>query len=274
MRGLTDMLTQRASAFFAIGFAVVALTVAGSIGAAEADTNGSLTGTWDIVKVAVDRRDQPHWLYRPDDPRFLGRELVISAEQIRLNDGSAICARPHWSKRMTTWGRLLEESFARPPSARTPSKPSPGDFGLKVPAATAVAAYSPACTLTNGQRSAPPWDRTWFVQQDANSLMMRLGSSALLLLSRRPVGAKPRASFSCANAVTPTERALCASVGLAALDRSVAAAWRDALTRQPGQTERLRNEQAEWLKARDACGADGACLGDQMQRRIDALVQE
>ena len=36
-------------------------------------------GAWDVIKVAVDRRDQMHWLYKPDDPRLLGRELMISA---------------------------------------------------------------------------------------------------------------------------------------------------------------------------------------------------
>jgi hypothetical protein len=68
------------------------------------DAESSLApGPWDVVQVAVDRRDQPHWLYVPNDPRLLGRELIIGPSKLALNDGSVLassrdgrCGGPVW----------------------------------------------------------------------------------------------------------------------------------------------------------------------------------
>jgi uncharacterized protein len=100
--------------------------------------------------------------------------------------------------------------------------------------------------------------------------VMHLDSQVMLILTRRRPDAKPRASFSCDKASTPTEKAICGSFTLAALDRSVALAWRRSSVSSGVSAERLQ-EQKAWLRTRDACGTDAACLERVMDQRITQL---
>ncbi|MFV0244815.1 MAG: peptidoglycan-binding protein [Qingshengfaniella sp.] len=77
-------------------------------------------------------------------------------------------------------------------------------------------------------------------------------------------------SFDCALAGTSVERAICASPRLAALDLALAAAWAEAVARAGGN-QALLPAQTAWLAARNACGADSACLENSMAGRILAL---
>lgn len=77
----------------------------------------------------------------------------------------------------------------------------------------------------------------------------------------------------CAKARSATEKAICASPALIALDRQAAAAYAEALARQPERQEALRREQLAWLKERDAaCAlparAVEACLRGQLTAQI------
>ena len=75
-------------------------------------------------------------------------------------------------------------------------------------------------------------------------------------------------SFNCALAATETERAICASPQLAALDLELSRAWRAA--GGPSNATQLA-DQRSWLVQRDACGGDGACLSAQLSSRVVAL---
>lgn len=91
----------------------------------------------------------------------------------------------------------------------------------------------------------------------------------------RPALAAERPSFDCTKAGTKTEKAICANANLARLDRAIAAAFRQLKTElEPG--DELSEEQAEFLKQRDSCGADAACLAKKMdsRRRELALVPD
>lgn len=82
-------------------------------------------------------------------------------------------------------------------------------------------------------------------------------------LAMLTVGASaPGPSFDCSRAGTPTEIAICATPSLAALDRALAEAW---------SASGRRADQTAWLRSRDACGADVACLTQSMRARIVAL---
>jgi hypothetical protein len=61
------------------------------------------------------------------------------------------------------------------------------------------------------------------------------------------------------------EKSICSSFSLAAWDRSVALGWR-RLTAN-GTASGDLEEQKAWLRTRDACGADAACLEEQLKRR-------
>src|SRR5262249_58908633 len=83
-------------------------------------------------------------------------------------------------------------------------------------------------------------------------------------------GAKP--SFDCRKAATPSEKAICADAELARIDRGIAAAFRQLKAELASQIETLAEEQTEFLKARDACGAEKACLARTMETRRSALA--
>lgn len=73
------------------------------------------------------------------------------------------------------------------------------------------------------------------------------------------------ASFDCARAASPTERAICHDPHLGGLDRALGAAYQARLAREPD----LRQQQRGWLRARDVgCGSDRACLAAFIQNRL------
>jgi uncharacterized protein len=70
-------------------------------------------------------------------------------------------------------------------------------------------------------------------------------------------GAAEAASFDCARASTPTERAICSDPQLSALDSRLQGAYDARVTRDQG----VRELERGWLAARNAgCGKDVACL--------------
>lgn len=241
--------------------------------AACADTaSAGLQGTWDVVRVAVDPADQPRWTWRPDDPRLLGRELLIGVPALLLDGDGARCDTPRWTLQPSTWATLLQASFPRPPRPGRAGAPTAAELGLAT-GGDQITLQRPACSADTNGRVTAPWNDSWLVQTAPDRLVMRHGQ-ALLHLARRSAVATPRASFACTAAASASEKALCSSVPLAAWDRSVAQAWREARARRADDSARLQAEQRSWLQERNRCGADTTCLRSRMQERVDALVQE
>jgi uncharacterized protein len=77
---------------------------------------------------------------------------------------------------------------------------------------------------------------------------LRLVSVALLLAA--PLMAHA-ASFDCARAGTPSEKAVCASPKISALDGRLADAFRTALKNHPDKADALKLDQRHWLASRD-----------------------
>jgi hypothetical protein len=251
------------------------LTIAGAQ-PAKAETQildplpASLIGAWEVEHVAADREDQPHWSYVPDDPYLMGREFVVeAADRVSGIGVHADCNPATWTRHSTSWGYLMDTGFPRAGNSTT----TPADFGLKVSAKANVVAYSLCETSPSNYRPGVPpnWAMydVWLVQPAADRLVMHLNSSVMLILARRPADARPRASFPCQKATTPVEKTICGSFRLASLDRSVALAWRRS-TRN-GVTADAIAEQKAWLRTRDACGSDVACLEQKMFGRITEL---
>lgn len=87
------------------------------------------------------------------------------------------------------------------------------------------------------------------------------------------------ASFPCAKASTPTEKAICADQGLSKLDERLSAAYREGIKQlsggSPEETKPLsavKADQRAWLSERNACGADSACLRTAYERRVAVLT--
>ncbi|MEM7074636.1 MAG: peptidoglycan-binding protein [Pseudomonadota bacterium] len=80
-------------------------------------------------------------------------------------------------------------------------------------------------------------------------------------------------SFSCDNAGTPTERAICGSEPLARLDRVLSDAYSVKFSKTPwAGREALKADQRAWLQVRNGCGGDADCLRTTMADRIEALA--
>ncbi len=81
----------------------------------------------------------------------------------------------------------------------------------------------------------------------------------------------------CSRARSVTEKAICASPALLALDHQVAVAYADALARQPDRRDAMRAELLTWLRSRDTtCNVPAAsierCLSGQLTARLAALT--
>jgi len=72
--------------------ALLAATAAAQAGAASPPSG--LAGTWDVVRVEVDRADQMHWEVKPQDPELLYRELVIGKTETHFAADKQTCKEP------------------------------------------------------------------------------------------------------------------------------------------------------------------------------------
>lgn len=93
--------------------------------------------------------------------------------------------------------------------------------------------------------------------------------------------ARAQASFDCAKASTPTEKAICANPHLAEADRTVAALYAQLIDgASPEAVTALRSLQHGWLHERDKClkaskADEGArCLDKQLQDQVETLRKE
>jgi uncharacterized protein YecT (DUF1311 family) len=238
--------------------------------AAGAVSPSDLQGTWEVVQVAVDQRDQPHWAWFPDDPRLLGRSLEIGAAGIALDDDSRTCTQPALSDLAPdTLQDFIGQHFPRPARFETPAAPTLHDFGLELPDA-AIAPVQVRCTP-----DASPWNGAWLVRLSSGRLLTNYDNSGyVLVLQRCEPAAAIRASFACGKARSAVEQAICASPTLAGYDRSVAAAYRRALDLAGDDAGAVKQAQLEWLRSRDACGANAGCLGQAMRERVNRLMQQ
>ncbi|MFL1493627.1 lysozyme inhibitor LprI family protein [Pseudomonas antarctica] len=77
------------------------------------------------------------------------------------------------------------------------------------------------------------------------------------------------ASFDCKKASTPVELSLCANPELSRLDTTLGEHYRRALGKLQGTPRAtLRSDQRAWLKTRDACGSNTACLQPLLSLRL------
>ncbi len=93
---------------------------------------------------------------------------------------------------------------------------------------------------------------------------MRLVTALLLAVLAVAPDHTHAASFDCGVARTPVERAICSNPSLGALDSQLADLYRAV-------REAERDSQRAWLRQRNECGGDVACLTRQYNERIAQL---
>lgn len=79
------------------------------------------------------------------------------------------------------------------------------------------------------------------------------------------------AGMNCAQAKTPTELTICADADLLHQDSELSAAYGKLGAARPDGREALRQDQRDWLRARNRCGAQANCIRDQYLLRLSAL---
>ncbi|WP_165184424.1 lysozyme inhibitor LprI family protein [Caulobacter soli] len=100
---------------------------------------------------------------------------------------------------------------------------------------------------------------------------MRLLLTALALTFAVPVAAHA-ASFDCARARAPDEKAICANTALNDKDVKMSVLYDiNKRTLAMGGRGALQDAQVQWLKDRRGCGANRACLNRAYDRRLDDL---
>lgn len=100
---------------------------------------------------------------------------------------------------------------------------------------------------------------------------MRLILTALALTLAVPA-VSHAASFDCARARTPDEKAICANLALNDKDVRMSVLY-DVNKRTMGMGSRgaLMDSQQRWLRDRKTCGSNRACLNRAYDRRLDDL---
>jgi uncharacterized protein len=101
-------------------------------------------------------------------------------------------------------------------------------------------------------------------------------TGGLLILSLLVVSVSARAAdyapIDCSKASSPAERAICRSYPLGQAEARTATLFGVVTSLVAmGQRGDIGDAQRKWLKQRDACGDDSACLARVYQSRITAL---
>lgn len=96
--------------------------------------------------------------------------------------------------------------------------------------------------------------------------------AAVLAVTVLSVGAASAASFNCARAATPDERAICDDRWLNDQDVRMSQLYDIVRRLVPmGTRGAIMDEQTRWLRARRTCGANRACLNRSYTTRIAQL---
>jgi uncharacterized protein len=102
-----------------------------------------------------------------------------------------------------------------------------------------------------------------------------VSAGSLLALAVMAGSARPAASqeFNCRNAQYASERTICGSDRLSALDERMNALYRDLKSAYGSRYQRadLKSYQQQFLDARDACGRDTECIRGAYLDQISVL---
>ena len=99
-----------------------------------------------------------------------------------------------------------------------------------------------------------------------------LAAMTFLVLAAAPSHAADYAPLNCAAAKLPSERAICGHYGLGQLEARMATLyeWSTSFVGM-GQRGDMQDAQRDFIKAREACGAEIACLRGAYDARIAQL---
>lgn len=241
----------------------------------------TLIGQWQVAQVHINTWVSSSENYHWNDGRLRWRIFQFSPQQITDdtsygNDTDA-CIAPQASITRMPLKTLMDGSLAHGYGDAPEAHPSPEAYKLPAEPNEQVNVISIRCKDGLWQSDLGVGDGVkgaWMYLTHAGQLVLRWGDETLLVLNRLPADAKPAPSFDCAKASSPAEKTICSSLQLASFDRSVNWSYevaRDDAKDAGNGMSKLAAEQRAWLRKRDACGANAACLLTAMKRRLEEL---
>lgn len=237
----------------------------------------ALTGRWQVAEVHINTGSSRTVSYGWNDPALRWRMFTFSDTQVTDDAPEAgYCQAPQAKVTRMELGKLFGTSLAG--DGYPVRQATPTDYAFKSSPGEAVDVISLVCRngLWQGGLGADGGPQgAWMYFTPDGHLILRWYDETLLVLERLPAHATPRASFDCARAASSAEKTLCGSLQLAAFDRSISAAYkiaRDEVKGDATQEKSLVASQREWVRHRDACATDTACLLTSMKARLQQLA--
>lgn len=256
--------------------AVAAFLMAFSAGCA-AQIPDALKGSWQVAEVHINTGSSRAVSYGWNDPALHWRMFTFSDAQITDDAPEAgDCQTPQAKVTRMELGKLFGTSLTG--DGYPVQQATPADYAFKSSPGEAVDVISLVCRngLWQGGLGADGGPQgAWMYFTPDGHLILRWYDETLLVLERLPAHATPRASFDCTRAASPAEKALCGSLQLAAFDRSISAAYKIARNEVKDDAEQEKSlvaSQREWVRYRDACSTDAACLLTSMKARLQQLA--
>jgi uncharacterized protein YecT (DUF1311 family) len=242
-------------------FALLFLTV-------QTEAAPAPSGTWDVVAVQVDTNATRAQAFFYNDPRLVGRSFTFAGSKITTTASEGGCQVATFASTTGKAGDIFKNAMGM----RTDTVPiTPADYAIKLTPGQQVPVTMVSCKTGFGAGSPNP-----LIHMSNGQLLLPWNDGALLVLQQRKAAVRPTASFSCTKAASVTEKTICGSVDLAAFDRSVGVAFKDATKllqeTSPDQLASFRKQQRDWLVKRNQCGVNASCLQKSMADRLEILV--
>ncbi|PWC10119.1 lysozyme inhibitor LprI family protein [Brenneria corticis] len=236
-----------------------------------ADEQNQLFGIWQVTEASINTESQRTLNYQYNDDRLVGREITIAPESISANfPGCVHCPLPDFKSEPMTLDTWVAKTEGDTDGANAKS------YNLNSPGNEKVTVFTTRCAAGNFSSGG---DASGNALLALSQHKIRLNWSDGIILTLQPVDAKtaPAPSFDCAKASNETEKAICGDRELASYDVSVKRSF-DFFRQQAGEVgnsglqQQITQEQKSWLRERNVCGKDKACLKTAMQNRLEALA--
>lgn len=245
----------------------------------------TLAGQWEIVRVLTRNDEWTPGAPRPDDPRELGQTIEIAADRLTFSHISAEC------KPLPAKGALGQVSIRKLFSGRD----EPGkndtvigdirgrlngrarDYGPDIARERAVTLMKVQCGGDQKNQSMPwPDNQNWIAKPArlADTLLWSREPNSLMLLQRSPAKRTEGTvdDAACRQATSPTERTICGNPYLHMLHRYAESPERFIRTIEAKLATQEKQIVAEMPAARNACGADEACLRERLLQQVHYLM--
>ncbi|SFU08697.1 Protein of unknown function [Kosakonia arachidis] len=259
---------------------VAALMIFGASIANATETPISIIGQWRVVSGETDNYATTYFNTKIDDPRYVGRVVrfdndVVSGEAAMNID----CQQPAYLQQSPM---TLNEVIVKTSGERRfpPIIPVAEDFGLN---GLGKQKITPIVLQCQQGHLGPDGESigNWVALLSADKLLMYWNDNSYFVLKRVTAEEKITPTFSCNAKLSDTEQVICSDNELAAWDRSVNDAYTIQLQQQqdidPADKAALagmKAAQRDWLKKRNQCQADAACLTKSMRDRTFELVSK